>query len=428
MNISGVHHPPAPAIQRPLLLLFACCLVAASILAALASMRIDRAPAYVPVSDSVGHVVVQRYYDAINHMLETGNPDELRNVVGPRMLEGEPPPAGWAGRDGLERHLAFVRAAVPHARIEPAAVFTRDATFIVQVAVRLDEPGAMLGFQIDGQTALWPATEELRVANGRVIERRVDWESLFRLESVQDLPFDSDPNRGIAVRVGIDNYAPGAEATFKSGDAPLLVRVLSGELSLSAAAPSSEDWKSSIEIPPSDTARDTEMQVGTIDVLSPADVAVAPPQSVVEAVNESDLAASVLRVAVPASLDTASEISGPHLRVKTEVLASVFLDDQGEGAMLSYGEAHLLPGGRLIVDPATKAIVVCASTSPQRCVTYTSGSERDGMVRVDQFADTGSVVAPMLILAREGERFVLLNAGPIPAAVWVLAITQPAGE
>ena len=96
--------------------------------------------------------------------------------------------------------------------------------------------------------------------------------------------------------------------------------------------------------------------------------------------------------------------------------------------MLSYGEAHLLPGGRLIVDPATKAIVVCASTSPQRCVTYTSGSERDGMVRVDQFADTGSVVPTMLILAREGERFVLLNAGPIPATAWVLAITQPAGE
>jgi hypothetical protein len=34
----------------------------------------------------------------------------------------------------------------------------------------------------------------------------------------------------------------------------------------------------------------------------------------------------------------------------------------------------------------------------------------------------------MLILAREGERFVLLNAGPIPASAWVLAISQPAGE
>ena len=101
MNISGVHHPPAPAIPRPLLLLLTCLMGIASIMAAFGAMRIDRAPAYTPAADSTGHATVQRYYDAINHMLATGNPDKLRNVVSPRMLEGEPPPAGWAGRRNI---------------------------------------------------------------------------------------------------------------------------------------------------------------------------------------------------------------------------------------------------------------------------------------------------------------------------------------
>jgi hypothetical protein len=204
--------------------------------------------------------------------------------------------------------------------------------------------------------------------------------------------------------------------------------VLSGELSLSVAASPSEDWETSIAKPSSDTTEDSEKVAGTIEVLLPSDVAVVPPHSVVELINDAEVAASALRVAIPASRDVPSAISGPQPGLATEVLASVNLDDQGEGAALSYGEAQLMPGGRLIVDPATKAIVVCAITGPQRCVTYTSGSERDGMMRVDQFADTGLDVMPMLILAREGGRTVLLNAGPIPAAAWVLAVTQPAGE
>jgi hypothetical protein len=361
-------------------------------------------------------------------MLGSGNPNELRGVVSAQMLDVDPQAAGWAGRDGLERHITFLRAAAPHVRLDPVAIFTQDATFIVKVAARLDTASAMLGFLIDGQTALWPSSEELRVANGLVIERRVNWENHFRLESVRVLPFDPDPNRRVGMTVGIDNYAPGGEATFRTGESPLVVRVLSGTLSLSVATRSSKEQEMSIETSSSDTTLDTELKAGTVDVLSSSDVAVVPPHSEVGLVNDSPLAASALRVAIRASRDVPSDNPGPQLRVKTEVLANDFLDDQGEEATLSYGEAHLMPGGRLIVDSATKALVVCTITGPQRCVTYTSGSERDGMVRVDQFADTGSVVLPMLILAREGERFVLLNAGPIPASAWVLAISQPAGE
>ena len=81
-----------------------------------------------------------------------------------------------------------------------------------------------------------------------------------------------------------------------------------------------------------------------------------------------------------------------------------------------------MPGSRLNVDPSTKMLVVCSVSGALRCVTYESGSERDGMVRIDPFLNDQTADIPMLLLARDAGGTILVNAGDEPATAWVLAI------
>jgi hypothetical protein len=401
----------------------------ASIAAAMASMTIESGPARDSAEDSASEAVIRRYYDAVNHMLATGDAVELRNVVSARMLDAEAPSPGWEGRDGLERHIAFVRAAVPGTWLEPVEVFAQNSTFIVRVAIRAEAAGVMLGFRLDEEVSLWARTEELGVANDQVIERRVDWNDLIRVEEAEEFSVAPDGGQVGSLIVGIDTFAPGGQITFSAAGTPSIVRVLSGELSPFQPASGQESLAdlSSFGVPP--PAGDAAW-IGPTAGLMPADVRVVPPGSVAGLANHDDSgAASALRVAIRPPWGAAAHQPDQALSsVATEVLTSITGDELRGGATVSFGEAHLIPGSRLVVDSATTAIVVCTTAGTLRCVTPIHGGERGGLVRVDLYTDSDAVASPMLILARDGERIALLNAGPLPSTVWVLAIRLGAGQ
>jgi hypothetical protein len=143
--------------------------------------------------------------------------------------------------------------------------------------------------------------------------------------------------------------------------------------------------------------------------------------------NEHDLPASILFVSSPVTPSAAEQHeeahNAPQLGIYVQTLAKLGHLGRASGAEFAFGQASLMQGGRLTVDPLTNAMVVCTASGALRCVTYESRNSHDGMVRTSPFQDDNTAGIPMVLLARDAGATVLLNAGTEPASVWILTVT-----
>jgi hypothetical protein len=344
------------------------------------------------------------------------------------MIEIDSPGAGFGGREGIEQYLGFLHAAAPDTLIEPASIADDRGQLFVHLSVVREPATTMLGIALDEQTPLWPEVEALRVAGGQIIERRASWDGMAILAPETDFAFELDVPERRELAAALNNYAPRTMQSFATIDAPEILRVLDGEvavaLSDSAAAPAYLLEPASNDGPPQ---YHTKLP-GQTAQLAAEDVAVIPPGSAFTVTNLLDRPASVLRLSASIPLGPGSNpeslASNPQHGISVHSLASLRPGDLDGPAHISLGTVTLMPGGRLAAAPDTKLLIACPDSGTPRCMHDESGCERNGMVQVYQFLDMAEEEIPLLLLARESGREVLVNVGLKPATAWIIAVSS----
>jgi hypothetical protein len=414
-------------MPRPLLLLITAVLGIASIAAALAAASLSPGAISNASTDSDGTEAVLRYYDAVNHMIATGDPGPLREAVDREMLDLEAPDSRPAGREGIEDHLSFLHAAVPDARIEPDSM-VGDVTQITAHPTVLSGTGAtLLGFSLDARQILWPAVEVFHVRGGRIIERRASWEGLVTMEPVHSVPYDFDIPDRREMTAQITTYAPRATGKYSTVDAPNVMRLLSGELAIALSAAASDP---AFVVPRLADGRPDVMDTvspGQTARVAPGDVVIVPTGSGFTITNQQNQSASLLHVSI--SIEAAEPVEPESLAqplqsgVQVQTLSRLLTHDVEAPAQVHFGTATLMSNSRLTIAPGTKLLIACSDSATPRCVNEESVSENNGIVRIDQFIDDPDVVTPLLLLTRESGQVVLVNAGTEPATAWTIAVS-----
>ncbi len=411
-------HSSLPLVAATLLLI-------ASVTAAVASKSVGSGAVVVGPRQE-RNLIVYAYYDSINHMIESGDPDSLRALLDSGFLDVTLSGVETKGAADLERHIAFVRAVAPGAEIEPLSIFRDGERTLVQATVSVPRSARALGLKVDDQTALWPASEELRIAHGTIVDRRADWSDRFRITSLDELPLDPEPGWDGTLKAGLDYFPPRTHLTLFTNETPVLLRVLTGRLSIEVArqlpASAAEIELESYGVPSAASASPT----GNASIHNLGDVVIVPAKSVVWLTNAGLVEASMLRLSNSMaaltgeiSLDTARQLTG----VQTSVIASVSELGFGESMRISWGEMLLTPGASVAVDDGAGIFIACAYSRVPRCVSSDYLALERGLARIDRSETGVSRTPPLLLLAQEDRSLILMNAGQTLSSLWILAIS-----
>src|SRR5688572_26904013 len=136
-------------MRRLFLLTMSLFLGVASVAAVVAIYSLNPSAVSRATSGSGEVEVARRYYEAVNHMIATGDPAPLQEVLGNDMIEIDSPGAGFGGREGIEQYLGFLHAAAPDTLIEPASIADDRGQLFVHLSVVREPATTMLGIALD---------------------------------------------------------------------------------------------------------------------------------------------------------------------------------------------------------------------------------------------------------------------------------------
>ncbi len=413
-------------MRRPLLLVASMLLGFASIAVALASFSLPSGRAtFVPEVPAGAHAVT-RYYQAVNHMIATGDPSPLREVVHPDAIDVEPP---WTEEvvgsfQRIEHYLMTLHHSMPDVRIDPEAITGEDSEMIALVQVSAPTPSVMLGFSLDDRTVLWPAIERFRVVDGSIVERAATWKGMALIELASTHGFQVESDHNGPLTVDLNTYAPQAQAFYHPLYAEDVLLVLSGDLTFQ---PSEASREPGIMVDIDGTEKEqVSLQPGSAKVVSAGSIMTMPAHTGYSVVNAGSRPSSVLRVSVPfMSLPESIEqqSTAPSLKTVSQALKSFELADQGPEATFAIGQVSLMPGSRLHVDPSTRLLVVCAASDTITCNTFDPQNGSVGAGHVDPYLKESLANDSTGLLIQDAGEGVLFNAGSEPAVVWLLALT-----
>ncbi len=163
---------PRPARHSPVLLVFACLGVVTAFVLLGFAQSIDVADG-VPADSENGASValVQRFYEAANAVLETGDATHIDPYVAPDYLEHSGGSPDEEGREGLAQALLSRHVAFPGIRLVVDDVRVGGDHVTARVRAELGGAGAFLGLSVPGVIGLWGPVDLLRIAGGLIVER-----------------------------------------------------------------------------------------------------------------------------------------------------------------------------------------------------------------------------------------------------------------
>jgi hypothetical protein len=398
-------------MHRPLLLLSVVVLGIASLGMVSMATSLGRSPTtHTPSARDVSTVL--RYYDAVNEMIATGEPEPLRAVLHADLAAAGSPVAEQDAHGSLEGYLTWLHAIAPDTRLEPGPVASDGEQVVAQVSVSTSTSSLPLGFLVNDPSMLWPAFEIFRVSLGQITERRAandqppELRELYSAGSTEPLPDEA------ALELASYKFTGISRVRMSTSSMPAVFRVTSGNpvLSLANTAPAPAML---IE-----TALDgahesrTAISPGTAEQAGPGVIMIVPPHSDFSLLNVLKDSASLVGVSI--SLTTGRVSMVEHLRLP--------IGNVSAGIQLSLGTVRLSPGGSLHVSPRTSLMVMLDSPGEILLSGRDAGC-RDVMATPEASQPVGPLPAGMNMLCPDAEYGgVLTNAGEAPVAAWIVAI------
>jgi SnoaL-like domain len=127
-------------------------------------------PAALPDSDPGAVQAAERFYDAVNILLGSGDPSNLRSLLHPDFIDHAETGKASGTAGDLERRLLAIRGLLPGLRIQTFAM-THGGDLIASTLIATGSAqGTVNGVAVEASLA-GPGLDLLRVANGLVLER-----------------------------------------------------------------------------------------------------------------------------------------------------------------------------------------------------------------------------------------------------------------
>jgi hypothetical protein len=413
-------------MHRPLLLLATTLLVAASIAVTAVSATLTPLSNPNAPADARSIATVRRYYDAVNSMIATGDPGLLRDIISNELIEIDPP---LAGREDIEDYAAYLHRALPDTRLKAGPVTAHGAQVIARVTVQRNSDALPLGFMEDGLSVLWPSSEMFLVSEEQIIQREFRWDGLVTIEPVDGFAAGARIPGAHTSPITLNQFESGEEAGFTTRDTPAIHRIVSGNLQfdLSRWAPESALV---LQVSP-DAVGQIPQQVlpGQSRDLGPGDVLVVPPNSAYALRNPWPVPASAVHMAVAAFAEPATDMDTSFIyddfRVSNQLLLTLPIDDVNSSAQLGLGIATMMPGSRLMIDPATRLLVLWTETGELVTTASRIACSETGVASSPQ-PDDEQLLAGLHLLcpATTGQTAGVLNPGNAPATALIIAVTS----
>jgi hypothetical protein len=164
--------------------------------------------------------------------------------------------------------------------------------------------------------------------------------------------------------------------------------------------------------------------------LGPGDVLVIPPNSAYALRNRWPDAASEVHVAVAATARTTADADTSFIyddfRISAQLLANLPIGDVGISTQLESGIATMMPGSRLMIDPATRLIVLWTATGELVKPADRSTCREAGLADSPPQTDDGQLLPGLHLLCPDttAQTAAVLNAGNALAAALIIAVTS----
>ena len=373
-------------------------------------------------------MLVQRFYAAVNESLQTGNTDELVDIVAEDIVE-HPIRAGTSpGRAGLVETVTALRATFPNLHL----VFEelRAAGNQVTARVRVEgSNGGFLGIPIDVSRAPWGPIDLFRIEGGVVVEH---WgvppaDALFVPLSQAPISVPNDPRRSIALERR--EFAPDATWSGEVTGGPVVIIGQSGSMTVSVDG--SDTPALLVHKPlPGGTQASEPIGDGVIATLVPGDLLVLPQATRFTAGNWGPAVAAILLLtldvpAVPGGAQTADALPPGGVTRSPQALGPAAAISPS--AVVRVGRMTLGPGTELPSHPAAGpellvvegGTLVLTADQELAWVRHGSDPESSGTHLASVEMGDGATVSPGAVATYR-------NASQAPVTVLLLTIL-PAG-
>jgi hypothetical protein len=192
------------------------------LLTAAVSIR-PAAPVSITSNDGTSRRAVERFYEAVNAVIATGDPGPLATVLAQDFAEPDEAGVLRPGRAPLERSLLALHATVPNLRLETEQV-VGDGDRVVAIV----RPRGVEGATVFGLTLIdrdwWSPVEVFRVAGALVVERAAISRRPALLEPLPQAPVEpSAPARGSIAVLHVSLEADGRHRAPAADGLRLLV-------------------------------------------------------------------------------------------------------------------------------------------------------------------------------------------------------------
>jgi quercetin dioxygenase-like cupin family protein len=428
-------------MPRSVLLPATAVLAALTAVALLASALLLRPPPSVAMDDATARAnqaAAQRFYEAVNEAIASGDATALGSVLAPDYAEPDDTGNLAPGREALERNLRMLHEITPELRLEPDWLASDAGRVVARVHFSGGVDARYLGLALDAPP-LWSAVDVFLVVDGRVAERSGTGGRPAFLEPLGREPFDLGPPGDRVVLATRVVLPPGGWYRGPSIGGVRLLAVEQGSLGVNVAE---EPWQTA-PLPEAEAPVAVLPTLGSLSLtwagLDTSELAAGErlflPDGAAFAVrNLGEEPAVLLQVLAATPFGLPNSAVAYHTAasgVATWVLAGGQKVAATEGpAALSLGRATLAPGGRLawVEAPGPVLLVVEAGTA----TLATEGRSEAWVQRraegVAHYLGLATLAAGDGALIGAGPAAELRNAGQEPVEVLVVTLLPDAPE
>jgi hypothetical protein len=420
-------------MHRPLLYVAVLLLAVSSVAIAGLSASFGEAPVS-HASTPHGVSTVRRYYEAVNELIATGDPTELRQILHSEMNDHSPPAVGPDGSAGLEGYLHYLHKIDPGIRIEPTTVVDDGQQTVAEVAVKAVPVSLPLGFIVHNPSSIWPNLEVFRVRDRQIVERRspARWMPQVTPVYAADSSAEGDLPASHRLDVKTFHFSAYSRMRFVTGALPSFVFIETGTLKLLLSGGSPEPVLIANARDGSETPHSRRLLPGKTTTAEPGDLLIIPAHAEYSLLNLWQAPATMAALSTTVEASVVSGMSDEDRLLGLGAIAATLWSgpmedlDQTTGGhqQVSVGIVTLFPHSSLRIAASTNLMMMWGLNEDAPIGDSESAC---GLTEAQSQAMDAAADAParLLLLCPDAvEGGYVLNGGDEPLTFWVLAVTS----
>jgi hypothetical protein len=300
-------------------------------------------PATIQAADPASAHTATTFYEAINHLLASGDDLELRRLLHPDFINHGAVDTSAAA---MVDDLRSLRSIDPQFRVRTAGIRIGGDLALVTIDPATPGSGTFLGMPVTGP-GLFADHETIRIEDAMVIERWGPARASSRFTTYPSISIPADRLATGALRLERLTFDAHAESSVHRNNGLLLI-VESGVVSISMEG--DPDGQTMLHRLRSDRQVDASpLESDRPRALLPGDLVVLPASAGYRLWNDTSAATSVLSLEIHHSSPASLEMPATSPGVARElVAASLFLLGTGQPDTLQIGQATLAPGAGIL--------------------------------------------------------------------------------